>query len=105
MAKKARSSESPFDIDITKVPTNRGLYWLTGADKRLYVGETDNLRERVEVQFTIKNDGFKFWGTPRDELRLSYRPLPDETISLAQHQSRWISKWNPIGNYKALASR
>lgn len=86
-----------------RVPAEPGIYWLTGNRKRLYVGETENLRERFEVQFG--HNGFDFWETPHDSLRLSFRPAKDQAKELPNHQSRWIADWEPIGNYTALATK
>lgn len=100
----ARNYKNPFEINIASdIPPEPGIYWLRGGRKHLYVGETDNLRERFEVQFG--HDGFKFWDTPRNQLRLSFRPARDNASELPKHQSRWISKWEPIGNYTALATK
>ena len=104
MISMARDAEAPFDIILSKVPAEPGLYWLSGdKNKHLYVGETENLRERFEVQFSHRK--FDFWKTPLDKLQLKFKavetPVSD---NLPGHQSRWISKWRPIGNYEKLAT-
>jgi site-specific DNA-methyltransferase (adenine-specific) len=98
----ARHPESPFAVDISRVPAVRGLYWLSGENRALYVGETDNLRERLEFQFGHKK--FDFWGIPRHKLQLRFRPVEAPLPDLPKHQSRWISKWQPIGNFEKLAA-
>ena len=88
--RKGRHTESPFDMAASKVPAARGLYWLSG-DKHLYVGETENLQERIEDQFM--HSTFDFWGTPRSKLKVVFSAVQaDMEDNLSEHQSRWISK-------------
>ena len=94
-----RSFDSPFDL-VTKVPASPGLYWLRAGDRRLYVGETVNLRERLNIQFSAKS--FDFWGEDRQELELGYRSV-DNAALVAPNQSIWIGKWKPFGNLATLA--
>jgi DNA modification methylase len=99
-----RENNNPFDLDFADVPNQPGLYWLSGNQKHLYVGETENLRERFTVQFGHKK--FDFWDIPPEKLKLSFRPVtPRASESLQSHQSCWISTWRPIGNYEKLAAR
>jgi DNA modification methylase len=100
----AQETENPFELNFSKVPPEPGLYWLSGNRKHLYVGETENLRERLEVQFGRRT--FDFWEIPLEKLRISIRTVtPLITAALPKHQSRWISEWRPIGNYEKLAMR
>ena len=95
--------QSPFSLDNSKVPAKPGLYWLGDNDERhLYVGETDNLRERLEIQFGHKK--FDFWKTPHHKLMLTFKKVDGPIPTLPKHQSRWISKWQPIGNFEKLAA-
>lgn len=111
----AADVHNPFDINPAHVPAQPGLYWLSG-DKNihLYVGETDNLRERFELQFGHRK--FDFWKTPPDKLQIAFQTADSsfraESIRLSRwvlewqlHQSRWISDWQPMGNYEGLATR
>ena len=101
----ARRAEHPFAMNLSAVPAEPGLYWLTGGKRRLYVGETENLRERFAVQFE-KSVSFGFWETPRSQLELTFRAVaPGAAPLLPKHQSWWISEWRPIGNYSRLAAR
>ncbi len=100
---KPHHDQDPFDLDL-KAPDQPGLYWLSGGGKRLYVGETENLRQRMEVQFGHSRREFNFWDTPPAKLRLAFQPIRASAPELAKHQSRWITKWQPIGNYKKLAA-
>ena len=99
----ARKREAPFGITLSKVPAEPGLYWLSG-DEHLYVGETENLRERFEVQFNDRNK-FDFWKTPLDKLQLRFKAAKAPDDNLSGQQSHWISKWRPIGNYERLAAQ
>lgn len=101
---KTRDVENPFELHPSKVPSEPGLYWLSGDKKHLYVGETENLRERFKVQFS--RNTFDFWNTSRDRLRIAFQvATPQEATRLPKHQSWWISQWEPVGNYKKLAMR
>jgi len=103
MIRMARNTENPFNLNLSKVPVEPGLYWLSDdRGKRLYIGETVNLRERLEVQFGHRK--FDFWDIPTDSLRLAFQPITTDTIELPKHQSRWIFDWHPIGNYQKLAA-
>jgi len=98
----ADDATNPFAINLRDVPSTPGLYWLRSQDRHLYVGETDNLRERLEAQFGHKN--FDFWNTPHNSLQISFNATIVPVADLPMHQSRWISKWEPVGNFKRLAT-
>ncbi len=104
LIEKAKNTQNPFSLKGSTEPSEPGLYWLSGNQRHLYVGETENLRERFEFQFGHRK--FGFWETPAENLQLAFSvATPATTDSLSKHQSRWISKWKPIGNYRKLASR
>lgn len=86
-------TQSPFDVNCSKVEDTPGLYWLKDDKRSLYIGETDNLRERFEVQFGHRN--FGFWGSRANSLRLSYSAINEPVNELPKHQSRWIHKAQP----------
>ncbi len=95
--------QNPFELTLSELPAQPGLYWLSGNKKNLYVGETDNLRERVKTQFGHRK--FDFWKVPPDHLEISIRAIDAPATTLLQrYQSRWISEWQPIGNYSKLAA-
>ena len=90
-------------LDLDALAPIPGLYWLQGSDKRLYVGETENLRQRFQLQF--RSPRFDFWGTDRASLELRYCTLSsDDRTLLEGNQSRWIARWKPIGNYSGFAA-
>jgi len=98
----ARNYESPFSLKLASIPESPGLYWLEGNSEHLYVGETDNLRERMTMQFGHRK--FDFWGVERNTLRLSFKRIDSPVSLLPQYQSRWISKWRPSKNFEKLAA-
>jgi len=85
-------------LDWHTVPEGPGLYWLSSSDKKLYIGETLDLRNRFKSQF--EGTKFAFWSTDRNDLEVRYRPLPDNrNLVLKGNQSLWIAHWkNPLGN-------
>jgi site-specific DNA-methyltransferase (adenine-specific) len=91
----------PFSMQLDRVPASPGLYWLFGKDRHLYVGETPNLRERLETQFSTSR--FDFWGADKQNLELGYRSVDSADI-LRPNQSIWIGKWKPEGNLVDLAT-
>ena len=95
-----RSYAGPFDLTWATVPPEPGLYWLRAEKRRLYVGETPNLRERLEIQFS--KNSFDFWGEDKRKLELGYRSV-DRAEIVAPNQSIWIGKWKPVGNLATLA--
>src|SRR5262249_18776843 len=90
-------------LDKNSVPPLPGLYWLQGPAKRLYVGETLNLRLRFQMQ--LEATQFHFWDTDRQNLNVRYRELPNmDEMALKGNQSWWIAHWKPVGNYLDLAA-
>jgi hypothetical protein len=95
-------------LDHERVPACPGLYWLEDADnsKKLYVGQTLNLNDRLHDQ--LRSTEFNFWGSPREQLLLRYCAVgaddKQEQRRLPGNQSIWIAKWRPLGNYEKLAA-
>jgi site-specific DNA-methyltransferase (adenine-specific) len=90
-------------LDWSAVPQQRGLYWLRGPDKHLYVGKALNLRQRFEVQ--LKATHFDFWETDRHDLEIRYHLLPGANDTcLKGNQAWWIAKWSPVGNFAEFAA-
>lgn len=95
-------------LDFEAIPDRPGLYWLRDkeTDKKLYVGRTFNLHDRLNDQ--LRNSEFDFWGTPRASLEIRLCEVAGdektrETL-LSGNQSIWIGKWRPLGNYEKLAA-
>jgi site-specific DNA-methyltransferase (adenine-specific) len=91
-------------LDWDAVPQSSGLYWLQVLpSKRLYVGETLNLRQRLRLQLSASQ--FDFWDTNRLDLNIRIRELPEtDEMILKGNQSWWIGHWNPVGNYSAFSA-
>jgi len=91
-------------LDWHVVPEGPGLYWLNSSDKKLYVGETLDLRNRFKLQF--EGSEFAFWNTDRRELEVRYCALGDNRkVLLKGNQSLWIAHWkHPLGNYPEFAA-
>jgi site-specific DNA-methyltransferase (adenine-specific) len=100
--KRPRTAYLAHDFDLQCVTEGPGLYWLQSADeeKKLYVGKTENLRLRFQLQ--IKDSPFDFWETPRSELEIRFAPANRDV--LLGNQSYWINEWKPRGNYSLLAA-
>jgi DNA modification methylase len=93
---------SPFDpVALRRAANTPGIYWLWSHTEKLYVGSTLSLNKRLDCQFTATN--FDFWGTPRNDLRFTFAPLHDVANKPIAHQSKWIARWNPVGNYENFA--
>ena len=90
---RPRTTHLAHDFDLQGVSEGPGLYWLQSADeqRKLYVGKTENLRQRFRLQ--IQDSPFDFWGTPRRELEIRFAPA--EPAILLGNQSYWIGKWQP----------
>src|SRR5438105_2411964 len=99
---RPRTTHLAHDFDLQGVSEGPGLYWLQSADeqRKLYVGKTENLRQRFRLQ--IQDSPFDFWGTPRRELEIRFAPA--EPAILLGNQSYWIGKWQPLGNYSKLGA-
>jgi site-specific DNA-methyltransferase (adenine-specific) len=91
------------ELSLDRIPKGPGLYWLRSSEKKLYVGETIDLRRRFRLQ--LEAHQFGFWETERAHLDVRYRELTEEDDSLLKgNQSRWIGLWNPLGNYSEFAA-
>jgi DNA modification methylase len=91
------------EIDFSSIPEEPGLYWLRNNEdtRKLYVGETLNLHQRLEMQ--LDASPFEFWGTDRKHLDVRFQTLQDDR-QLFGFQSYWIGRWRPQGNYCKLAA-
>jgi DNA modification methylase len=96
--------QSVPSLDLDAMPQSPALYWLQSAHKKLYVGETVNLRKRFQLQFRTPH--FNFWGTDKSNLDVRHCTLSrDDRVLLEGNQSRWIAHWdNPVGNYSGFAA-
>ncbi len=85
------------------MPDCPGVYILQMGDSALYIGETLNLRSRIDRQLNPKR--FDFWGNPREKLEILYRVLPDDEKQIFGQATQflWIGRFHPKGNYEKLA--
>jgi len=99
---RPRTAYLAHNFDLRCAIEGPGLYWLQSADekKKLYIGKTDNLRQRFRLQ--IEESPFDFWGTPRCELEIRFAPA--EPAILLGNQSYWIGRWRPLGNYSKFGA-
>jgi DNA modification methylase len=93
--------EPAMSLNLERVPSKPGLYWLRSPQKKLYVGETLDLRRRFKLQLEAN---FGFWDTNRQDLEVRYGELPEIEQQLKGNQSHWIAEWQPIGNYSPFAA-
>jgi len=74
-----------IDIRTTNITNEQGLYTIRTDDVALYVGETDNLRHRVEQHFESAQGKSLLpdWlsDVPRNQLQLGVLPLGVNTLS------------------------
>jgi site-specific DNA-methyltransferase (adenine-specific) len=85
------------------IPSYPGIYLLQGQAQPLYVGETRDLRSRIERH--LDSDKFNFWDIPKGEIEICHSRLPEgEKQRFGQaNQSLWIGRLQPRGNYQKLA--
>jgi site-specific DNA-methyltransferase (adenine-specific) len=85
------------------MPDCPGVYILQARTTPLYIGETLDLRGRINRQRNPQR--FDFWGNPKEEFEVLYRALPvGEKQRFGQAtQSLWIGRLRPRGNYEKLA--
>lgn len=98
-----RKGELASELDWDRIPPEPGLYWLESPERKLYVGVTLNLQDRLIRQ--IKTSRFDFWGTERHHLEVRYCQLPgDDEKVLLGNQSHWVARWKPLGNFLKFAA-
>lgn len=96
-----RNYFNPFDMPISKIPDEPGVYSMRGLDQPLYVGGSLNLRERFKLQFSAPR--FDFWGTPKNSIEVGYRSVnPDNSDIVMPNQSVWAGRLKTIGNLSKL---
>lgn len=94
---------SPFDNALlSRATADPGMYWLWGSTRKLYVGSTINLRDRLECQFGSSH--FDFWGEDKSAIQIAFADFGETAKKPFGHQSRWIKKWQPEGNYAEFAA-
>jgi site-specific DNA-methyltransferase (adenine-specific) len=92
-------------LDFGRIPATQGLYIVLDPRKALYVGETDNLRKRVEKHLDHSdNKGLArwLWEHGQGELRLEIHVLHPDTPTRVRRarETELIKSRRPVFNVK-----
>ena len=89
-----------IDIRASSIAAKQGLYTIRTDDLTLYVGETDNLRHRIEHHFDSSHGGALIpnwlYDVQRNDIQLGILPLDQSAL----HQSRKVLELGCIGKYR-----
>ena len=94
-------------LRLEKVPEVGGLYLFSSEDERVFLGQTDNLRHRIDRHMEVSTShGLPdwLWDTKRKPLRISISGLPEITRSIRQKMEVLLVKmWHPLLNLSRVA--
>jgi site-specific DNA-methyltransferase (adenine-specific) len=94
-------------IKIGAVPSSGGLYLFSSEKDRVFLGQTDNLRHRIERHMEVsKSQGLPdwLWDTHRSPLRISVASLPEMGRSTRQKiEVLLVKTWKPVLNLSRVA--
>jgi hypothetical protein len=93
------------ELDTDKLPEVPGLYLLSESPKRrIYVGETMNLRRRLDLQFAPFQ--MNVWSQLSKSILIQMLPMADSNAGMLTWQSCMVRKYKkrPRLNYFELAS-
>lgn len=94
-------------LRLGRVPEIGGLYLFSSEDERVFLGQTDNLRHRMERHMEVSTSrGLPdwLWNTKKKPLKISIAELPGVTRSV-----RWtievllVKRWKPLLNLPRVA--
>jgi hypothetical protein len=92
---------------LEKVSEVGGLYLFSSKDERVYLGQTDNLRHRMERHMEVSaSRGLPewLWNTKKKPLQISVAELPGVTRSDRQRMEVSLVKiWKPLLNLPRVA--
>lgn len=94
---KARS------VRLSKVPESGGLYLFSSEEQRIFIGQTDNLRHRVEKHLEVGSRGLPdwLWDTKKHPLELGVASLPGTSRSSRQRMElSLVKEWRPVLNFQ-----
>jgi site-specific DNA-methyltransferase (adenine-specific) len=95
--------KSTQDIRASQIPMEQGVYWFRCEDDSLFIGDTDNLRNRVERHFDSGGgSGFPDWlyETRHRPVSLGLLPMPKVTPTNRKIlELGAIKRYLPIFNY------
>jgi site-specific DNA-methyltransferase (adenine-specific) len=92
---KARS------LRLSKVPETSGLYLFSSEEQRIFIGQTDNLRHRLEKHLEVGSRGLPdwLWDTKKHPLEIGVASLPSTTRSFRQEMElALVKEWEPVLN-------
>jgi hypothetical protein len=94
-------------IKISSVPNNGGLYLLSSEKDRVFLGQTDSLRHRIERHMEVSaSEGLPdwLWDTRSNPLRISVASMPEIGRSTRQKiELVLVKKWKPVLNLSRVA--
>jgi len=92
-------------VQASKIPTGQGVYWFRCEDESLFIGETDNLRHRIERHFdTSGTQGLPDWLYERGSRVISLCVVPTPQITAVERkiiELRALYAYEPFFNYIA----
>jgi len=94
-------------LRLRKVPEIGGLYLFSSEDERVFLGQTDNLRHRMERHMEVSaSHGLPnwLWNTKKKPLQISIGELPGVTRSVRQTiEVLLVKRWKPLLNLPRVA--
>jgi site-specific DNA-methyltransferase (adenine-specific) len=90
-------------LHLKTIPQNSGLYLFSSEAQRIFIGQTDNLRHRIEKHMDVSSSrGLPdwLWDTKKYPLKIELASLPDINRSTRQEiELSLVKEWNPLLNY------
>lgn len=94
-------------LRLERVPPVGGLYLFSSEDTRVFLGQTDNLRHRVDRHMAVSaSRGLPdwLWNTKKNPLQISVAELPSVTRSIRQKiEVVLVKQWQPKLNLGRVA--
>jgi site-specific DNA-methyltransferase (adenine-specific) len=94
-------------IKINAVPNSGGLYLFSSEKDRIFLGQTDNLRHRIERHLEVSaSEGLPdwLWDTHSNPLCISVASLPEVGRSTRREiEVLLVKKWKPVLNLSRVA--
>lgn len=91
----------------TKIPEVSGLYLFSSREERVFIGQTDNLRHRIERHMEVSESrGLPewLWNAKKKPLHISITGLPDITRSIRQTMEiLLVKRLKPLLNLPRVA--
>jgi len=101
--RRLSKSQPIDDYPAETIPTQPAAYVISGSPRnRLYVGETLNLRDRLQTQFNHDTRGC--WSEYAAELHIQTFPTATTSAEMLAWQSCLVDKYNPRLNFRELRS-